>query len=178
MQRTRPPRRRSTPALMSPMVFVPMTWDEANDLRSGIAADAPYRGCAATPSLVASLEAETLIEEAEYAALSYTSVLALVLKPGSPRLVIAAELQPGQLTDLGEPLGEVELRGLTWVQVRALFADEPGAMEEARLAGEAVAGQSLAAALAAPEVGLVLDRYDLLWFAPEELDQLQRRIVS
>jgi len=178
MQRTRPPRRRSTPALMSPMVFVPMTWDEANDLRSGIAADAPYRGCAAMPSLVASLEADTLIEEAEYAALSYTSVLALVLKPGSPRLVIAAELQPGQLTDLGEPLGEVELRGLAWVQVRALFADEPGAMEEARLAGEAVAGQSLAAALAAPEIGLVLDRYDLLWFAPEELDQLQRRIVS
>jgi hypothetical protein len=160
------------------MVFVPMTWDEANDLRSGIAADAPYRACAATPSLVASLEADTLIEEAEYAALSYTSVLALVLKPGSPRLVIAAEVQPGQFTDQGEPLGEVELRGLIWAQVRALFADEPGGMEAARLASEAVAGESLAAALAAPEVGLVLDRYDLLWFAPEELDQLQRRIVS
>jgi hypothetical protein len=165
-------------ALVSPMVFVPMTWDEANDLRSGIAADAPYRGCAATPSLVASLEADTLIEEAEYAALSYTSVLALVLKPGTPRLVIAAEVPPGQFTDLGEPLGEVELRGLIWAQVRALFADEPGAMEATRLASEAVAGQSLAAALAAPEVGLVLDRYDLLWFAPEELDQLQRRTVS
>jgi hypothetical protein len=51
-------------------------------------------------------------------------------------------------------------------------------MEAARLASEAVAGQSLAAALAAPEVGLVLDGYDLLWFAPEELDQLQRRIGS
>ena len=160
------------------MVFVPMTWDEVDDLRSGIAADAPYRGCTVTPGLVASLEADTLIEEAEYAALSYTSVLALVLKPGSPRFVVAAEVQPSQLTDLGEPLGEVELRGLTWTQVRALFADEPDAIEAARLAGEAVAGQSLAVALAAPEVGLVLDGYDLLWFAPEELDQLQRRIDS
>jgi hypothetical protein len=26
--------------------------------------------------------------------------------------------------------------------------------------------------LAAPEVTVVLDRYDLLWFAPEEFDQL------
>ena len=95
---------------MSHMVFVPMTWDEAVELRSGVAADMPYRGCAATPSLVASLEADTLIEEAEYAALSYAGVLALVLKPGSPRLVVAAEVQPGQLTDFGEALGEVELR--------------------------------------------------------------------
>jgi hypothetical protein len=47
-------------------------------------------------------------------------------------------------------------------------------MEAARLASEAVTGQSLAGALAAPEVGLLLDEYDLLWFAPEELDQLQR----
>ena len=51
-----------------------------------------------------------MIEEAEYAALSYAGVLALVLKPGSPRLVVAAEVQPGQVTDLGEPLGEVEVR--------------------------------------------------------------------
>jgi hypothetical protein len=93
-------------------------------------------------------------------------------------LVVAAEVQPGQLTDLGEPLGEVELRGLTWTDVRALFADEPDAMEAARLANEAAAGQTLAHGLAAREVGQVLDGYDLLWFAPEELDQLQRLIES
>jgi hypothetical protein len=155
------------------MIFIPMIWYEAADLRSGIAAD-HYRGCAVTPSLVASMGAETHSEEAEYAALSYAGVLALVLKLGSPRLVIAAEVQPGQLTDLCEPHGEVELRGLTWPQVRALFADEPGAVEAARLASEAVTGESMAGALAAPEVGLLLDEYDLLWFAPEELDQLQR----
>jgi Family of unknown function (DUF6912) len=154
------------------MVFIPMIWDEAVVLRSGIAAD-HYRGCAVTPSLVDSMGADTHSEEAEYAALSYAGVLALVLRLGSPRLVIAAEAQPGQLTDLCEPHGEVELRGLTWPQVRALFADEPGAVEAARLASEAVTGESMAGALAAPEVGLLLDEYDLLWFAPEELDQLQ-----
>jgi Family of unknown function (DUF6912) len=158
---------------MPEMVFVPMTWDTAVDLRSGMTAD-HYRGCAATSTLVGSLETGTLIEEAEYAALNYAGVLALVLNPGSPRLVVAAAVQPGQIGDLGEPLGEVEVRDLAWTQVRALFAEEPAAIEAASLAGEVVAGQSLTAALAEPEVGEMLDRYDLLWFAPEELDQLQR----
>jgi hypothetical protein len=153
------------------MVFVPMTWDEAVALRSGTAADR-YPACAATSTLVASLEADTFIEEAEYAALSYAGVLSLVLKPGVPRLVVAAEVKAKQLTDLGGPLGEVEIRSLTWDQVRALFGDESVATEAARLASKAVAGETLAAALQATEVGGVLDEYDLLWFAPEELDQL------
>jgi hypothetical protein len=160
-------------ALMSETVFVPMTCDAAVDLRSGVAVD-HYRGCAATSTLVASMDAGTLIEEAEYAALGYAGVLALVLHPGLPRLVVAAEVQPGQLRDLCEPLGEVEVRGLGWTQVRALFADEPAGRQAARQVSKVVAGQGLAAALAAPEVGQILDEYDLLWFAPEELDQLQR----
>ena len=87
--------------------------------------------------------------------------------------MVAAEVQPGQLLDLCEPLGEVEVRGLGWAQVQALFADEPAALEAASLANKAVAGQTLAAALAEPEVAQIFDDYDLLWFAPEELDQLQ-----
>ena len=157
---------------MSHMVFVPITWDEAIALRSGASADR-YQGCAVTPSLIASMDADTLIQEAEYSALSSAGALALVLKPISPRLVAAAEVRGEQLTDLGGSLGEVHLRGLTWHQVRALFAEEPAAMEAVRLAGEVVAGQNLAAALATPEVGAVLDEYDLLWFAPDELDQLK-----
>ena len=156
---------------MSHMVFVPMTWGEAVALRSGTAVDG-YEGCAVTPGLIASIGSDTLIEEAEYAALSSAGALALVLKPTSPRLVAAAEVQNEQLTDLGGSLGEVQVRGLSWHQVRALFADEPAALEAARLASEVVAEQSLAAALAAPEVEAVLDEYDLLWFAPDELDQL------
>ena len=158
---------------MSHIVFVPMTWDEAVALRSGTAASC-YRACAATPRLIASMEADTVIEEAEYAALSYAGVRSLVLKPGLPRSVVAAEVRPDQLTDPGGQLGEVEVRGLTWDEVRALFGDEPAAADATRRASQVVAGQSLAAAISAPEVGAVLDEYDLLWFAPEELDQLQR----
>jgi hypothetical protein len=156
---------------MALMVFVPMTRDEAVALRSGAGAN-HYQGCAATPSLAASMEPDSVIEEVEYAALSNAGVLALALKPDVPRLVVAAEVREDQVTDLGRPDGEVEVRGLGWSQVQALFADEPEALEAVKLAGEAVAGQDLVAALAAPEVGPVLDSYDLLWFAPEELDQL------
>jgi hypothetical protein len=147
---------------MAQMIFVPMTPDDAAALRSGVGVN-HHQGCAATASLVASMEADTVMEEIEYAALSNAGVLALVLKPNAPRLVVAAE---------GAPQGEVEVHGLTWAQVRALFADEPAAREAVKLASKAVAGRSLAAALIAPEVAAVLDRYDLLWYAPEELDQL------
>jgi hypothetical protein len=156
---------------MAQMIFVPMTRDEIVSLRSGTGAN-HFRGCAATPSLIASMEAGTVLEEAEFAALSNAGVLALVLKPDSSRLVVAAEVPTEQITDLRRPQGEVEVHGLTWAQVRALFADEPEAREAVALAGKVVAGQSLVGALMAPAVVAVLDGFDLLWFAPEELDQL------
>jgi hypothetical protein len=156
---------------MTQMIFVPMTRDEAQALRYGTGAN-HYQGCAATPSLTASMEAGTIREEVEYAALSNAGVLALVLRPNARRLVLAAEVQDEQLRDVGGPHGEVEVGSLAWAQVRALFADEPSPLEAVQLAGKAVAGQDLAAALAAPEVAAVLDDHDLLWFSPEELDQL------
>jgi hypothetical protein len=155
---------------MAQMIFIPMTRDDALALRSGTA-ERRYLGCAATPSLVASM-GDSAIEEVEYAALSNAGVLALALAPNAPRLVVAAEVREEQVEDLSRPHGEIEVRGLAWAQVRALFADEPDALEVATLAGKAVAGQSLGAALITPEVAAVLDGYDLLWFAPEELDQL------
>jgi hypothetical protein len=156
---------------MSQMIFIPMTRGDALALRSGTAAR-NHLGCAATPSLAASMDADPAIEEVEYAALSNAGVLALALAPNAPRLVVAAEVREEQVEDLNRPHGEIEVRGLAWAQVRALFADEPDALEVATLAGKAVAGRSLAAALITPEVAAVLDGYDLLWFAPEELDQL------
>jgi hypothetical protein len=156
---------------MTQMIFVPMVRDDVVALRTGAGANR-YQGCAATPSLVGSIGAGTVMEEVEYAALSNAGVLALLLKPRSPRLVVAAEVLAEQVTDLRQPHGEIEVHELTWAQVRALFADEPAASETIALASQAVAGQSLEAALAAREVGAVLDEYDLLWYAPEELDQL------
>ena len=156
---------------MAQMIFVPMTRDEAWALRSGAGTDR-YPGCAATLGLAASLDADTVLEEVEYAALSNAGVLALVLKPHLPRLVVAAEVPEEHVRDLSQPYGEVEVSDLVWAQVRALFADEPDALQAVSLASEAVTGESLATALAAPEVAAVLDNHDLLWFAPEELDQL------
>jgi hypothetical protein len=153
------------------MVFVPMSRDEAQALRAGTGSN-HYQACAATPSLAASMESGTVMEQVEYSALSNAGVLALVLRPDAPRLVVAAEVRQEQVKDLGQPLGEVEVGELVWAQVRALFADEPDALEAVELAGKAVAGQHLTAAIAAPEVAELLDGYDLLWFAPEELDEL------
>jgi hypothetical protein len=156
---------------MTQMIFVPMTRDEAQALRAGTGTN-HYRACAATPSLAASMEAGTIREEVEYAALSNAGVLALVLRPNTPRLVVAAEVQDEQVRDVGGSHGEVEVGSLAWAQVRALFTDDPGALEAVQLASKAVAGQDLAAALAAPQVAAVLDDHDLLWFSPVELDQL------
>jgi hypothetical protein len=153
------------------MIFLPMTWDETAALRSGAEVN-HHQGCAATASLVASTEADTVMEEADYAAISNAGVLAMLLQPNAPRLVVAAEVREEQVIDQGAPQGEVELNGLMWAQVRALFADEPAALKAVGLARKAVAGQSLAAALVAPAVAAVLDKYNLLWYAPEELDQL------
>ena len=66
-----------------------------------------------------------MLEEVEYAALSNAGVLALVLKSHVPRLVVAAEVPEEHVRDLSQPHGEVEVSGLVWAQVRALFADEP-----------------------------------------------------
>jgi hypothetical protein len=156
---------------MTQMIFVPMTRNEAQALRAGTGTN-HYRACAATPSLAASMEAGTTREEVEYAALSNAGVLALVLRPNAPRLVVAAEVQDEQVREVGGPHGEVEVGSLAWAQVRALFADEPSALEAVQLASKVVAGQGVGAALAAPEVVAVLDEHDLLWFSPEELDQL------
>jgi hypothetical protein len=161
---------------MAQMIFIPMTRNEAQALRSGTSAS-HYRGCAATPGLAASLEADTVMEEVEYAALSNAGVFALMRTPNGPRLVLAAEVQEEQIKDFGRSDGEVEVRGLAWTQVRALFADEPDALEAVALARKAVAGrdsteEGLTTALATPEAAAVQDGYDLLWFAPEEFDQL------
>ena len=70
--------------------------------------------------------------------------------------------RPKTPADLGAPEPDAFLRELT--ESAEL---EPGEAERFSPA-------QLAAALAEPEVGEMLDRYDLLWFAREELDQLQR----
>ena len=66
----------------------------------------------------------------------------------------------------------MSVRDLGWAQVRALFVDEPAAVPAVARARAALGGSSLADALSVPEVTALVDDFDLLWFAPEELDDL------
>jgi hypothetical protein len=159
----------------SQMVFVPISWDDALALRAGDDLGV-RRCCAATSALFAELDADTTLEEAEFAALSNAGVLALLTSSGVRRLVLAAELDPSQVADQNGLHGEVEASGLSWRRVRALFVDDADASAAVVLARRAVVdrkdGATLGAAMETPEVGELVDAYDLLWFAPEELDQL------
>ena len=162
---------------MTQLTFVPVQPDEALAMRRG-GGLAVRTGCAATPSLVAALEADetepgSVTEEAEFAALSYAGVLSLFHGSGPIRLVLAADLESAQVIG-SSPYGELHVRDVRWSQVRALFADEAEAAEAVVRARSALAeggdGYTLAAALEVAAVGKLLDDYDLLWFAPEELD--------
>ena len=160
---------------MGQLAFIPASMEQAKEVRRGFD-PGPCRGCAVTPALLRALEPQITTDEAEFAALSNAGVLALGVGSESTRLVLAADVEPAQITGLEDPSGEVTVSSLSWAQVRALFIDEPGAAEavrKGRLAVAEAAGEvTVAAAMALPEVGKLLDGHDLLWFAPEELDHL------
>jgi uncharacterized protein DUF6912 len=152
------------------LVFVPVDRADAVALRAG--ADLGNRpGCAPTAGLAGALE-PAAVEEVEFAALSYAGVLALSAGSNPLRLVLAADVADGQVTDRGSELGEVTVAGLRWPQVQALFADEPAAEPAIVRARAESAGLGLAEALATGSVQALQSDVDLLWFAPEELDRL------
>jgi hypothetical protein len=166
---------------MARLAFVPVLADEAQALRDG--RDIASRpACAPTDNLVAALEVDptepgAADEEAEFAALSYAGVLGLFQGTGPVRLVLAADVQPSQLSnDDHNTYGVLTVSELRWSQVRALFTDEPEAAHAVLRARSALAeaggATDLDAALALPAVAELMHGYDLLWFAPAELDQL------
>ncbi|HEV2931478.1 MAG TPA: hypothetical protein VGW74_22585 [Propionibacteriaceae bacterium] len=156
---------------MTSLVFVPVDRAEALALRVG--ADLGDRpGCAPTAGLAGGLEPTAVAEEVEFAALSYAGVLALRAGSDPRRLVLAADVADGQITDQGSELGEVTVAGLRWIQVQALFADEPAAEPAVDRARADVAGLSLVEAAAIEAVAALQGEFDLLWFALDELDRL------
>ena len=160
------------------IVYVPARPAEARELRTG--GELPERrGFAVTPAL---LEAAGFspkeAEDAGYTALSHAGVQALLdraaeAEPIERRLIIAAE--PKSIKDLADPYGAVEVTGLRWKDVLALYNDEPEAAPAVRKAAAVVSpGESVADALARPEVDALLHDHDLLWYDPTELDRLDR----
>lgn len=156
---------------MRTLTFVPLDRHDVVALRAG-AGRTSYPACAGTLGLASTLEPDAGAEELEFAALNQAGILALRSATDPRRLVVAAEVDAAQLTDSGGSSGEVSVRDLGWAQVRALFVDEPAAEPQVARARAAAGGSSLADALDRPEVIELLDGSDLLWFAPEELDQL------
>jgi hypothetical protein len=129
------------------LVFVPLSWADAAALRTG--ADlGPRVGCAPNAELALRIGPDADLEEVEYAALHQAGEHAV---QDGRRLVLAADVEPAQVVEAGDGWGGLTLNGLRWRQVSALFADEPSATAEAT----------------------GVDAPDLLWFAPEELDQLR-----
>jgi len=160
---------------MAQMVFVPLSGPAARELRDSGTLTGPLAGHAATPALMRAhgYDADAL-EDAEFAALSYAAIHAVTLDIGDPlRLVIAAELGADRIAaDPADTYGEVGVGELRWADVRALFVDDPVARSAVAAARPAARGQTVTDALEHDPVATLLDEHDLLWFAPEELDQL------
>ncbi|MGI3782279.1 MAG: DUF6912 family protein [Janthinobacterium lividum] len=149
--------------------FVPVSREQAVALRAGedlgdLAAYTPGPALQAAHGLSASQD-----EEAGFVALGYAGLAALLERPGL-RTVLAVDVGGGQVQASGSEFGQVQLHGLTWAQVSAVFADEPGAAPDLEAARELVAGRSLGEVADDEGVVGLVDRWDLLWYAPAELD--------
>ena len=155
---------------MTTLVFVPLDRETAYAVRTGHELE-PRPGCAPTAELSASVGPDAVTEEVEFAALSHAGVLALTSTTDPLRLVLAADVEAGQVQEPGHGPGEVVVAGLQWRQVQSLFADEPDAAGAVARARAAAQGRTLTEAMDRDEVTDLLDAYDLLWFAPEELDR-------
>jgi hypothetical protein len=149
--------------------FVPVSREQAVALRAGddlgdLAAYTPGPALQAAHGLSASED-----EEAGFVALGYAGLAALLAQPGL-RTVLAVDVGGGQVQASGSEFGQVQLHGLTWAQVSAVFADEPSAAPDLEAARALVAGRSLVEVADDEDVVGLVDRWDLLWYSPAELD--------
>lgn len=152
---------------MSTAAFVPVSREQALALRRGDDLG-PLTAYAPGPAL---LQAHGLgpadDEEAGFVALGYAGLAALLAGPGL-RTVLAVDVPA--VDGAGSELCEAGLDGLSWSQVTAVFADEPAAAADLAAARDLVAGRALAEVADDEAVVELVDRWDLLWYAPEELD--------
>ncbi|HET7476492.1 MAG TPA: hypothetical protein VFJ97_10800 [Dermatophilaceae bacterium] len=159
------------------MIFVPLSRAEARSLRDGdIGCSSDWVGQMGTPALMAAHDLEAdMTEDADYTALRYAGIRALMATHDALRLVAAIDVPAADLSiKSSDPYGEARASRIRWSLVTALFADEPATapvVAEAR--ATLTSGASIADALDNPAVLTLADEYDLLWFAPAELDSLE-----
>jgi len=155
------------------MAYVPISAEQARLLRSSGALDGPLPAHCVTPGLLRAHDLTADAEDAEYTALAYAGVSALLTMGARRRLVVAAEVSAEPAAgDPSDPFGRVSLDQLAFSQVTSLFADEPDSAERLVRARGLAAGLEFEAVVDADEIESLLDASDLLWFAPSELDRL------
>ena len=126
------------------------------------------RGYATTPGLFETVgySAEQQ-EEAERATVIFASIDALATY--GTRLVAVAETAVRRPGEEGDDLnGEVEIDHLVWPAVLAVYMDDPAAAEDVARLAPCVADLNLDDAWETPGVVDLVQRWELMWFAPAE----------
>lgn len=154
---------------MSTTAYVPVAHEQATALRGGdgLGTLVAYAAGAALREAHGLGPADD--EEAGFVALGYAGLAALLARTGL-RTVLAVDVGTDQVEGGGSEFGEVAVSGLRWAQVAAVFADEPGAAADLETARSQAGGRGLADLAEDEAVVELVDRWDLLWYAPEELD--------
>ncbi|QDP96410.1 hypothetical protein FOE78_11295 [Microlunatus elymi] len=155
------------------MIFIPLTHAAARAIRTAGNTDDELPGFAATGQLIKAHDYRPdEREDADYAAQVYASVAGLAEGDDDRRLVLAADVPISRVADgrADVDYGSIQVRGLAWQDVTAVFVDEPAAAVAVAAARKAImAGedQQLAAILELPAVK-ALDDHELLWHTPDE----------
>ncbi len=155
------------------MTYVALGAEQARLLRGSGALDGPLLAHRATPGLLRAHDLTSDAEDAEYTALAYAGVSALLAGTDRGRLVVAAEVAGEPAAgDPDDPFGRVSIERLALSEVVSLFADDPDSADRIARARALADGLSFDEAVDADEIESLLDTSDLLWFAPSELDRL------
>lgn len=129
---------------------------------------------AATPALYEAMGyTPDMDEDAEFAALTFASAAAAIMH-GEPRLVIVAEAEAIPVPE--DEFGAVRVPMLAWPQVTALFVGEHSGRQAEAAAHDEGAGSSLDQAWDAPAIQDLVRNHDMLWYAPEEADAVERML--
>ncbi|GAA2108342.1 hypothetical protein GCM10009841_28740 [Microlunatus panaciterrae] len=182
------------------MIFIPLAASVLRQLRAAgpDGRTGSWLGFAATPEMMSAHGLRPAdLEDAEYTALTYAGVQAL-LEPDTDqlRLVVAAEppasysstasdsstgSDSSTVSDRGSgadaETGAQQVSRLRWQDIQALFVDEPAAADAVRAARAAASGRSLTQALELPVVDDLINTHDLLWHLPQELDQIMESLA-
>lgn len=156
------------------MIFAPLTMAQIQVLRDEGQLN-QVQAFAATAELMAALNYDsTMLQDAEYAALSYASVQYLLQpEPVRQRSVLAAEVDSDSVSRAANrAYGEVSVTSLQWKSAVAVFVDDPDAAAAVTEAHHAIHDADLPGAWDDAHVADLIRDHGLLWHLPAELDQI------